>query len=139
VHDTIGEQDIFIACAAVADYKVDNISEQKLKKQGDNLQLTLIQNPDILKSVAFLDNPPFTLGFAAETQNLEFYAKSKLEQKKLNMIAANDVSNAELGFNSDRNALIVLTSNKTQHLAPTSKNLLAMALMKLVYAEYSGN
>lgn len=139
VHDTIGEQDIFIGCAAVADYKIDNISDQKLKKQGDNLQLTLIQNPDILKSVAFLENPPFTLGFAAETQNLEFYAKSKLEKKKLNMIAANDVSNAELGFNSDRNALIVLTSNKTQHLAPTSKNLLAMALMKLVHAEYSGN
>ena len=139
VHDNIAQQDIFIACAAVADYKVDTISEQKLKKQGNELTLHLRQNPDILKSVAFLENPPFTVGFAAETQNVESYAKSKLEKKKLNMIAANDVSNSELGFNSDRNALIVLSRNNTQHLAPNSKDLLAMELLKLVHKEYSSS
>ena len=137
VHHEIAQQDIFIACAAVADYKVDKISEQKLKKQGDDVTLCLKQNPDILKSVASLEKPPFTVGFAAETQNVESYAKSKLEKKKLNMIAANDVSNSELGFNSDRNALIVLSRNKTQHLAPQSKDLLAMELLKLVHKEYS--
>lgn len=137
VHHEITQQDIFIACAAVADYKVDKISEQKLKKQGDDVTLCLKQNPDILKSVASLEKPPFTVGFAAETQNVESYAKSKLEKKKLNMIAANDVSNSELGFNSDRNALIVLSRNKTQHLAPQSKDLLAMELLKLVHKEYS--
>jgi phosphopantothenoylcysteine decarboxylase/phosphopantothenate--cysteine ligase len=137
VHHEIAQQDIFIACAAVADYKVDKISEQKLKKQGDDVTLCLKQNPDILKSVASLEKPHFTLGFAAETQNVESYAKSKLEKKKLNMIAANDVSNSELGFNSDRNALIVLSRNKTQHLAPQSKDLLAMELLKLVHKEYS--
>ncbi|MFT6269999.1 MAG: phosphopantothenoylcysteine decarboxylase/phosphopantothenate--cysteine ligase [Alphaproteobacteria bacterium] len=137
VHENINQQDIFIACAAVADYKIDKVSEQKLKKQGEDITLSLTQNPDILKSVAFLENPPFTVGFAAETQNLESYAKSKLEKKKLNMIAANDVSNADLGFNSDRNALIVLTHNNTQHLAPNSKDLLAMELLKLVHKEYS--
>lgn len=137
VHDSIALQDIFIACAAVADYKVDKVSEHKLKKQGDDVTLCLTQNPDILKSVTSLDNPPFTLGFAAETQNVESYAKSKLEKKKLNMIAANDVSNADLGFNSDRNALIVLSRKNTQHLTPKSKDLLAMELLKLVHKEYS--
>jgi len=137
VHQEISQQDIFIACAAVADYKIDKISEQKLKKQGNGLTLTLVQNPDILKSVASLNKPPFTLGFAAETQNIESYAKSKLEKKKLNMIAANDVSNSDLGFNSDRNALIVLSRNETQHLTPKSKDLLAMELLKLVHKEYS--
>ena len=137
VHQEIAQQDIFIACAAVADYKVDKISEQKLKKQGDDVTLCLKQNPDILKSVASLEKPPFTVGFAAETQNLESYAKSKLENKKLNMIAANDVSNSNLGFNSDQNALIVLTNKDTQHLAPQSKDLLAMELLKLVHKEYS--
>jgi phosphopantothenoylcysteine decarboxylase/phosphopantothenate--cysteine ligase len=137
VHENISQQHIFIACAAVADYKVNKISKQKLKKQGEDITLSLTQNPDILKSVAFLENPPFTVGFAAETQNIESYAKSKLEKKKLNMIAANDVSNADLGFNSDRNALIVLSRNNTQHLAPNSKYLLAMELLKLVHKEYS--
>jgi phosphopantothenoylcysteine decarboxylase/phosphopantothenate--cysteine ligase len=137
VHQEIAQQDIFIACAAVADYKVDKISEQKLKKQGDDVTLCLKQNPDILKSVSSLEKPPFTVGFAAETQNVESYAKSKLEKKKLNMIAANDVSNSDLGFNSDRNALIVLSRNNTQHLAPQSKDLLAMELLKLVHKEYS--
>ena len=136
VHETIEEQDIFIACAAVADYKIDAVSEHKLKKQENNLQLQLSQNPDILKSVSFLTKPPFTVGFAAETQNLETYAKSKLVKKKLNMIAANDVSNPELGFNSDRNALIVLTHHNTQHLAPSSKDLLALELLKIVNTEY---
>jgi phosphopantothenoylcysteine decarboxylase/phosphopantothenate--cysteine ligase len=137
VHETIATQDIFIACAAVADYKVDKISAQKLKKQSHNITLTLSQNPDILSSVAFLEKPPFTVGFAAETQHVESYARAKLEKKKLNMIAANDVSNSTLGFNSDRNALIVLTSSSTQHLAPNNKSLLAMELMKLVHKEYS--
>jgi len=139
VHEDITEQDIFIACAAVADYKIDAVSEQKMKKQGETLQLNLSQNPDILKSVSFLDKAPFTVGFAAETQNIESYAKSKLEKKKLNMIAANDVSNSDLGFNSDRNALIVLTNHSTQHLPPSSKDLLAMELLKLVYFEYKNS
>lgn len=139
VHENITEQDIFIACAAVADYKIDAVSEQKMKKQGETLQLNLSQNPDILKSVSFLDKAPFTVGFAAETQNIESYAKSKLEKKKLDMIAANDVSNSDLGFNSDRNALIVLTNHSTQHLPPSSKDLLAMELLKLVHFEYKNS
>lgn len=138
VHADISQQHIFIACAAVADYKVNQASDHKMKKQGDNdLSLDLVQNPDILKSVSFLDNSPFTVGFAAETQNVETYAKNKLEKKKLNMIAANDVSNSDLGFNSDQNALIVLSKNTKVQLPVTSKDLLALKLLELVYKEYS--
>ena len=137
VHESIAQQDIFISCAAVADYKLEAISDQKMKKQGDgDLTLNLTQNPDILKSVAFLNNPPFTVGFAAETQNVESYAKTKLEKKKLNMIAANDVSNSDLGFNSDQNALIVLSKENKYELPVASKDLLAMQLLKIVDKEY---
>lgn len=139
VHESIADQDIFIACAAVADYKLAEINTQKMKKQNDSdeLSLCLVQNPDILKSVAALEQAPFTLGFAAETQNVEMYAKSKLEKKKLNMIAANDVSNSDLGFNSDRNALIVLSTTNSYQLAPNSKDLLAVELLNLLHLEYN--
>ena len=137
VHENIAQQHIFIACAAVADYKLDTVSEHKMKKQGDNLNLSLSQNPDILKSVAALENAPFTVGFAAETQDVESYAKSKLEKKKLNMIAANDVSNSDLGFNSDRNALIVLSKDKVTKLSPKSKYLLSLELLELVKTEFN--
>ncbi|MGB3725489.1 MAG: bifunctional phosphopantothenoylcysteine decarboxylase/phosphopantothenate--cysteine ligase CoaBC [Glaciecola sp.] len=138
VHNSIASQDIFIACAAVADYKFDNVCSQKIKKQpgSTELNLCLTQNPDILKSVSFLEQAPFTVGFAAETQDVESYAKSKLVKKKLNMIAANDVSNSDLGFNSDRNALIVLSATESHQLAPNSKDLLAVELLKLVNKEF---
>ncbi|MGQ8364167.1 bifunctional phosphopantothenoylcysteine decarboxylase/phosphopantothenate--cysteine ligase CoaBC [Glaciecola sp. 1036] len=137
VNDSIEQQDIFIACAAVADYRVESVSDEKIKKKSDDpMQLTLIQNPDILKTVAGRKNPPFTLGFAAETQNVKDYAKDKLRRKKLNMIAANDVSNPELGFNSDENALIVLTADNEYQLKQQSKRSLAGKLLNLVYQEY---
>ncbi|GBL05716.1 bifunctional phosphopantothenoylcysteine decarboxylase/phosphopantothenate--cysteine ligase CoaBC [Glaciecola sp. KUL10] len=131
-------QDIFIACAAVADFRLSDIPQHKVKKKEgeDGLTLTFEKNPDILKTVASLDNPPFTLGFAAETQDVEKYATDKLTRKKLNMIAANDVSSSELGFNSDRNALTVITHEKSVKLAPDSKDSLAVELLKLLEQEY---
>lgn len=133
----IESADIFIACAAVADYRVKDAATQKMKKQGDSaLRLVLEQNPDILKTVASIANPPFTLGFAAETQNVVDYAKKKLKSKKLNMIAANDVSNPKLGFNSEENALIVITSEKELELAQASKHNLSVELLKVMEAEY---
>ncbi len=138
VHENIAQQHIFIACAAVADYKVDKINTHKMKKdaQQPGLTLNFTENPDILKSVATLRNAPFTLGFAAETQNVELYAKSKMEKKNLNMIAANDVSNSDLGFNSDKNALIVLSENERYSLSPKSKDSLAIELLELLHKEY---
>jgi phosphopantothenoylcysteine decarboxylase/phosphopantothenate--cysteine ligase len=131
-------QDIFIACAAVADFRLSDIPQHKVKKKEgeDGLTLTFEKNPDILKTVAGLANPPFTLGFAAETQDVEKYATDKLTRKKLNMIAANDVSSSELGFNSDRNALTVITHEKSVKLAPDSKDSLAVELLKLLEQEY---
>lgn len=99
---------IFIACAAVADYRPQTVAEQKIKKSRDNDTLTIemVKNPDIVASVAALtENRPFTVGFAAETQDVETYARSKLVRKNLDMICANDVSIAGQGFNSNDNAL----------------------------------
>lgn len=137
VMSTIAQQDIFIACAAVADFKLAEIPTHKVKKKDGALTLSFEQNPDILKAVAEQEKPPFTLGFAAETNDVEAYAKSKLARKKLNMIAANDVSSSELGFNSDRNALTVITKNDKISLPAASKYALAVELLTLLNIEYS--
>lgn len=137
VHSDIEQQDIFIACAAVADYRIDDVQDQKIKKQGQACSLTLVENPDIVKSVTALKNPPFTIGFAAETQNVENYAENKLRSKNLNMIAANDVSKADLGFNSEQNELIVLTSQEKYSLPKDSKHSLAVKLLEIAHSEYT--
>ncbi|WP_299496491.1 bifunctional phosphopantothenoylcysteine decarboxylase/phosphopantothenate--cysteine ligase CoaBC [uncultured Shewanella sp.] len=130
----INEQDIFIGCAAVADYRVTHVANDKIKKTSDSntMTLDLIKNPDILAAVAQLKNKPFTVGFAAETQDVIHYAKDKLIRKKLDMIAANDVSQAELGFNADSNALNVLWSDGQQNLPATDKYTLAKQLLSLI-------
>jgi phosphopantothenoylcysteine decarboxylase/phosphopantothenate--cysteine ligase len=136
VMETIHNCDIFIGCAAVADYQVQKKSNQKIKKSDSELTLTFIKNPDILSDVAHLANAPFTLGFAAETQNLQEYALSKLQRKKLNMIAANDVSDSTIGFNSEQNALTVFWSKGEKKLEVADKQLLARQLMHLVAQRY---
>ena len=99
--------DIFIATAAVADYRVAQVAEHKIKKAGDELALSLVKNPDILATIAQQQQRPFMVGFAAETQNVEEYAAGKLVAKKLDMIACNDVSRPDIGFASDENAMTV--------------------------------
>lgn len=102
---------VFIGCAAVADYRPQQAESQKIKKSDDSDQmtLTLVKNPDIVASVAAMtEQRPFTVGFAAETQDVEQYARRKLEKKRLDMICANDVSIAGQGFNSDDNAITLL-------------------------------
>lgn len=137
LHAVADNCDIFIACAAVADYRVIDISEHKIKKNTDNLTINLVKNPDILADVAALPNSPFTVGFAAETHDLEHYAKDKLARKKLNMIAANDVSQSDIGFNQHDNALTVFTA-ETQFILPKQDKLaLAAELLKIVAQEVS--
>ncbi|MCQ1056730.1 bifunctional phosphopantothenoylcysteine decarboxylase/phosphopantothenate--cysteine ligase CoaBC [Photobacterium sp. DNB23_23_1] len=100
--------DIFIGCAAVADFRPAEVAEQKMKKKDgeDDMVIRLVKNPDIIASIAALEaGRPFTVGFAAETQDVEQYARSKLARKQLDLICANDVSNEGQGFNSDQNAL----------------------------------
>lgn len=124
--------DVFIACAAVADYRVDHIANHKIKKTADNDNLTiqLVKNPDIVADVAALNNKPFTVGFAAETQDVEQYAKAKLARKNLDLICANNVSIQGQGFNSDNNALTLFTANDEINLPLASKVELAQSLVK---------
>ncbi len=130
------EIDIFIACAAVADYKPAQYQPQKLKKQTMPLtSLTLEQNPDIVLSVTQRKNAPFTVGFAAETENVDDYAKTKLREKHLNMIAANQVGNG-LGFASDSNALDVFWHDGEKRLPTAVKSHLARDLMQLIIERY---
>ncbi len=127
--------DIFIGCAAVADYRPERIAEHKIKKtdQNSTLSITMVKNPDIVASVAALtEQRPFTVGFAAETQEVEKYARSKLANKNLDMICANDVSIEGQGFNSNNNSLTVYWHDGAQALPLTSKRELARALMLLI-------
>ncbi|MGJ8692068.1 MAG: bifunctional phosphopantothenoylcysteine decarboxylase/phosphopantothenate--cysteine ligase CoaBC [Thalassotalea sp.] len=125
--------DVFVACAAVADYRVVDIAEHKIKKTNDDkLQINLIKNPDIVADVANLNHKPFTVGFAAETQDVEQYAKGKLVRKKLDMIAANNVAKQGQGFNSEDNALVVYTPSATIDLGFGKKSDLAIALVTAI-------
>ncbi|MGO2479272.1 MAG: bifunctional phosphopantothenoylcysteine decarboxylase/phosphopantothenate--cysteine ligase CoaBC [Pseudoalteromonas sp.] len=122
--------DVFIGCAAVADYRASNVATQKMKKQGDELTLTLTKNPDVIASVAKLTKQrPYTVGFAAETQNVEQYAQGKLKNKNLDMICANDVSKVGVGFNSDDNALTLFWVDSNRTLPLSSKTDLALKIM----------
>ena len=132
----VNSQDIFIATAAVADYRAENVADNKIKKNADELTLTFVKNPDILKTVAGLPKPPYCVGFAAESQDVEAYAKRKLADKKLDMIAANDITVAGLGFNSDANALQVFWPDGRCDLPAQPKTELALALLNVVIERY---
>jgi phosphopantothenoylcysteine decarboxylase/phosphopantothenate--cysteine ligase len=124
--------DIFIASAAVADYRSATIAHQKIKKAGDEIQLTLIKNPDIIAAVAEANPELFTVGFAAETEQLLDHARTKLEKKGLDMIVANDVANQGIGFNSDNNAVTIITRDKIISLEECNKNILALQIIELI-------
>ena len=125
--------DVFIAAAAVADYTPASPAPGKLKKEAAPLRLDLRPTRDILAEVAALDDAPFTVGFAAETEDLERHARSKLERKRLDLIAANRVDRSDLGFDSDRNALLVLWPGGGRADLPAGpKTLLARQLLALV-------
>lgn len=132
------KSDIFIACAAVADYRPANIAEQKIKKHDDAMNINMVKNPDIVANVAALEsNRPFVVGFAAETQDVEKYALGKLTNKKLNMICANDVSNQNIGFNSEQNALKVYWQGGSKDLPFASKQEIAQQLLALIKQQYN--
>ncbi|OBU16672.1 bifunctional phosphopantothenoylcysteine decarboxylase/phosphopantothenate--cysteine ligase CoaBC [Photobacterium aquimaris] len=133
------KNEIFIACAAVADFRPAQIAEQKMKKQSDNETMTiqLVKNPDIVAAIAALTNQrPFTVGFAAETQDVEHYARGKLATKKLDLICANDVSVQGQGFNSDTNALHLYWPNGDKALPLTTKSDLGQQLVTEIVALY---
>ncbi|MGF1901219.1 bifunctional phosphopantothenoylcysteine decarboxylase/phosphopantothenate--cysteine ligase CoaBC [Aliivibrio sifiae] len=132
VMDTAKAHTIFIACAAVADFRPSLVSEQKLKKTSndDGMTIHMVKNPDIVASVAAMtEKRPFTVGFAAETQDVEKYSRGKLERKNLDMICANDVSIKGQGFNSDNNALHLYWKNGDKALPLTTKSELGKTIM----------
>ena len=123
--------DIFIAAAAVADYRPAETALHKIKKHAEQLTLHLVKNPDILSEVAALPQRPFTVGFAAETEHLIEHARDKLQRKKLDMIAANLVGEG-LAFDQTDNALTVLWSDGQIELAQTDKTTLARQLIQII-------
>ena len=132
VMSRLGGIDIFIATAAVADYRPADPGQQKIKRAGHALELTLVPNEDILARVAREAVPPFTVGFAAETNDVERHARLKLDGKGVDMIAANQVGSDGLGFNADDNELLVLWRGGSQVLPRAAKTRLATALVALV-------
>lgn len=137
VMDIVPSQDIFIGCAAVADYRAKQVAPEKIKKQGDEVTITMIKNPDIVASVGkMVEHRPFVVGFAAETQNVEEYARRKREQKQLDLICANDVSLKDAGFNSDNNALHLIWANGETRLPYSSKTQLSHRLLDEIAKHY---
>jgi phosphopantothenoylcysteine decarboxylase/phosphopantothenate--cysteine ligase len=124
--------DLFIATAAVADYRPDICASDKIKKTEDAMNVALVRNPDTLATIAGRADAPFTVGFAAETRDVEHYALDKMSRKKLNMIVANDVSTPGLGFNSDDNAVTVFWTGGRESLGPDTKANLSRRLISLI-------
>lgn len=124
--------DVFVATAAVADYRPARVAEQKIKKSADVIALELIKNPDIVATIAARPDRPFVLGFAAETEKVIEHAREKLLRKKLDMIACNDVARADIGFQSDDNALTVIWADGDRHLDKAGKTVIARQLVELL-------
>ena len=134
----VGECDIFVAAAAVADYRPAQIATKKIKKNAEKLSLSLVRNPDILRVVAARAAPPFCVGFAAETDAVEAHALRKLQDKKLDMIIANAVGEGlHTGFESDQNAVVVVWAEGRREFATMPKTTLAQALMTMIAEHYA--
>jgi phosphopantothenoylcysteine decarboxylase/phosphopantothenate--cysteine ligase len=131
------KQQIFIGCAAVADYRAETIADAKIKKQGDELTIKMVKNPDVVAGVASLkSHRPYVVGFAAETNNVEEYARQKRISKNLDLICANDVSLATQGFNSDSNALHLFWQDGDKVLPLERKELLGQQLLDEIVTRY---
>lgn len=142
VSDYIGRCDIAIFAAAVADYRPETFSEQKIKKTGETLTITFVRNPDILGSAREKFGFQGTLvGFAAETENLEANAQDKLTRKGCDLVVANDVSKPGIGFDSDRNEVVLVYPDRRIPLPADDKHHLADHILDAVLAlhEAKGN
>ena len=136
VMKNINGQDIFIACAAVSDYSIKNPENHKIKKSNQTLTIELTPTKDILKEVCKLDKKPICIGFAAETQNLLENAQNKLNNKDCDAIILNDVSNADLGFKSDKNEVIFIDQKSNIKLAKNSKQKLGRKIIKIISEKF---
>ena len=128
-HEAIADCDVFIGVAAVADYRPAEIAAQKIKKSDEQMQLTLIKNPDIISEVAQLEEKPFVVGFAAETNDIVSNGKDKLKRKGLDMLFAN---NATKTFSSDSIVVTALTETSETELKAGNKNVVARHMLQLI-------
>ncbi|MDB2409296.1 bifunctional phosphopantothenoylcysteine decarboxylase/phosphopantothenate--cysteine ligase CoaBC [Pseudomonadales bacterium] len=137
VEKQLSSASLFIASAAVADFRPVNPAEQKIKKTSDIDTMTIdtVKNPDILASVASAESAPFTVGFAAETEDLIQHARDKLTRKGINMIVVNDVSREDIGFASDNNEVTVISAAETISIDKCDKQHLARHLIELIAAQ----
>lgn len=131
VHEVIDDCDIFIAAAAVSDYRIAQPATHKIKKTADKLNLTLRKNPDILASVSALAKRPFCVGFCLETEYLEKHALQKMQDKKLDMIVANQTGDDQ-GFNSDNNQATIYYGKQKIDLVKQSKQQMAAEIIRLL-------
>ena len=133
VFECMESSDIFISCAAVADFKPANYSDTKIKKEdSENLEINLEKNHDILSEVSKSHNSAYIVGFAAETSNVNDNASKKLNSKNLNMIISNDVSDKTIGFDSDDNEVHVITKNETIFLKKGKKIKIAREILNII-------
>ena len=128
---------IFIATAAVADYRAVSIAENKIKSDSDVLTINFEKNPDIVSTVAAANKSLFVVGFAAESTDVENYAKGKLKTKGLNAIIANDVSRSDIGFNSDDNEVSWIDSDSSIAFSKRSKTQLSRDLIAQIAHKYN--
>ena len=134
--DSAVNADIFIAAAAVADYRASNVLEQKIKTQGSSMTIHLEKNTDVVSAVASANEAIFVLGFAAETENVEAYARDKLQRKKLSAIIANDVSRSDIGFSSDDNEICWIDNTSSVTFSKRSKAQLARDIIEHMAQSY---
>ena len=133
VNTCMKSSDIFISCAAVADYKPSKYSDTKIKKENlDNLEINLEKNHDILSEVAEQFSSAYIVGFAAETSDVNSNAKKKLDSKNLNMIISNDVSDSSIGFDSDENEVHVITGSETIFIKKDKKIRIAREILNII-------
>jgi len=132
VMEKINTQDLFISCAAVADFKPTKISQNKIKKDSNLASIELTKNKDILESVCKLKNKPICIGFAAETENFLSNAIAKLKHKKCDAIILNDISRSEIGLNSNDNEVHFISQEKTEKIDKSSKQIIAEKIIKKV-------
>jgi len=134
-HNNVAEADIFVAAAAVSDYRPADCASQKIKKSKESTSIALVPSEDILASVAALDDAPFTVGFAAETENVHSYALGKLKNKQLDMIVANKVGD-DCGFDRDDNTVELIWSDGERELPNAAKTDLALQIVHIIAERY---
>jgi len=135
VHDEIDGSHIFVACAAVADYRPREAADRKIKRSAAEMELSLVRSPDTLASIAALPRAPFTVGFAAETHDVATHARDKLERKRIDMIAANQVGR-DCGFDRETNELTVFWPGGELALGEGTKGQLARRLVEVIAERY---